>query len=114
MSVARLNAVLKDNGLTDRECEVSYLVSQGGTNQEIADDLEVAEVTVKFHLQNIFKKLEIKNRAALIVFCVPHIVFPELSKKPKRKLKNWINPDADDTPEREITARSTAKKRASK
>jgi DNA-binding NarL/FixJ family response regulator len=48
--------------LTEREKEVLTLVSQGKNNQEIADMLCVRDVTVKTHLNTIFKKLKVKSR----------------------------------------------------
>ncbi|MBP2303511.1 LuxR C-terminal-related transcriptional regulator [Azospirillum picis] len=49
--------------LTDRERDVFSLLSTGATNKEIARQLELAEVTVKFHTRRIFKKLGARNRA---------------------------------------------------
>ncbi len=50
--------------LTAREVEVLRLVSRGKTNAEIAKDLFIAEVTVRNHLSNIFKKTGFRNRTA--------------------------------------------------
>jgi DNA-binding NarL/FixJ family response regulator len=65
-----LRATLIKKGLSVRESEVAEEVSKGFTNQEIADRLHIAETTVKFHITSIFKKLNIKNRANLILACV--------------------------------------------
>jgi DNA-binding NarL/FixJ family response regulator len=48
--------------LTTRELEVLRLVAAGSTNGEIARDLWVTEQTVKFHLSNVYRKLEVTNR----------------------------------------------------
>jgi DNA-binding NarL/FixJ family response regulator len=48
--------------LSDREYEFLALVAEGLTNAQIADRLSVTEHTVKFHLQNIFSKLNAANR----------------------------------------------------
>ena len=48
--------------LSAREWEVLALAAQGLTNPQIGDALSVSENTVKFHLQNIFQKLEVNNR----------------------------------------------------
>ncbi|MGH2524107.1 MAG: response regulator transcription factor [Anaerolineales bacterium] len=48
--------------LSAREWEVLELAAKGRTNTEIAETLSVSENTVKFHLQNIFQKLEVNNR----------------------------------------------------
>lgn len=48
--------------LTSRELEVLQLVAGGATNGEIAQRLWVTEQTVKFHLSNVYRKLEVGNR----------------------------------------------------
>lgn len=48
--------------LTSRELEVLQLVAGGATNSEIARKLWVTEQTVKFHLSNVYRKLEVGNR----------------------------------------------------
>jgi len=56
--------------LTTREKEVLSLVAQGSNNQEIADKLFVREVTVKTHLNNIFKKLNVSNRTQAVLLAM--------------------------------------------
>ncbi len=48
--------------LTERELEVLAMVAKGSNNKDIADKLFVKEVTVKTHLNNIFKKLKVTSR----------------------------------------------------
>lgn len=48
--------------LTSRELEVLQLVAGGASNGEIAQKLWVTEQTVKFHLSNVYRKLEVGNR----------------------------------------------------
>jgi len=48
--------------LTDREAEVLGLVAEGYSNLELAAMLEIAHQTVKFHLSNIYRKLDVENR----------------------------------------------------
>jgi len=48
--------------LSDRESEFLALVAEGLTNTRIAERLSVSEHTVKFHLQNIFQKLDVSGR----------------------------------------------------
>jgi DNA-binding NarL/FixJ family response regulator len=48
--------------LTSRQLEILRLVAAGSTNSQIARKLWVTEQTVKFHLRNIFRKLEVTNR----------------------------------------------------
>ena len=51
-----------DLPLTDRELEILQLVASGSTNSEIARGLWVTEQTVKFHLRNVYRKLDVANR----------------------------------------------------
>ena len=72
-----LRDVLIQKGLSNREAEVAELVSKGLSNKEVANQLFVTEKTVKFHLTNIYKKMSVKSRAQLIVWCLPHLNFAE-------------------------------------
>jgi DNA-binding NarL/FixJ family response regulator len=58
--------------LTDREHDVLRLMARGATNSEIAATLIVAEATVKSHVGSIFMKLDVRDRAAAIVFAYDH------------------------------------------
>ncbi|WP_418139503.1 LuxR C-terminal-related transcriptional regulator [Oceanimonas smirnovii] len=49
-------------GLTGREMEIIVLLSAGASNQDISERLFVSEHTVKSHLYNIFKKINVHNR----------------------------------------------------
>jgi DNA-binding NarL/FixJ family response regulator len=53
--------------LTAKEKEVLALVSQGFSNKEIADKMFVREVTIKTHLNSIFKKLKVTNRTQAVL-----------------------------------------------
>ena len=53
--------------LTAKEQEVAMLVSSGNSNQQIADTLDVALVTVKKHIGSIFEKLGVKDRVSLSI-----------------------------------------------
>lgn len=57
---------INNNGLTDREKEIAHLIINGISNQEIADTLFISRSTVKTHVQNIFKKLNIQKRYQLL------------------------------------------------
>jgi two-component system, NarL family, response regulator LiaR len=49
-------------GLTRRELEILRLVADGHSNAQLAKMLWVTEQTVKFHLSNIYRKLDVRNR----------------------------------------------------
>lgn len=58
--------------LSDRETEVLRLMARGATNREMAVHLHVSEATVKSHIGSIFTKLQVRDRAAAIVFAYDH------------------------------------------
>jgi NarL family two-component system response regulator LiaR len=58
--------MLQKTGISKREWEVLNLMSEGLSNQEIADRLFVSLNTVKTHSSNLFEKLEVKRRTAAI------------------------------------------------
>jgi DNA-binding NarL/FixJ family response regulator len=58
--------------LTSRELEVLTLIGQGKTNGEIAAGLFVTEGTVKTHINHLFTKLRLRDRAAAVVFAYDH------------------------------------------
>ena len=51
-----------DLPLTSRELEILQLVAAGSTNGDVARKLWVTEQTVKFHLRNVYRKLDVANR----------------------------------------------------
>jgi two-component system nitrate/nitrite response regulator NarP len=53
------------NNLTQREHVIAMLVARGLRNREIAEQVDVTEGTIKVHLHNIYKKLEVRSRTAL-------------------------------------------------
>lgn len=75
-----LRDVLTQKGLSNREAEVAELVTKGLSNKEVASQLFVTEKTVKFHLTNIYKKMNLKSRSQLIVWCMPHMSFQETER----------------------------------
>lgn len=54
--------------LTARELDVLTLIGKGHSNKEIADELCISAVTVKSHIGRIFVKLDLRDRAAAIVY----------------------------------------------
>jgi NarL family two-component system response regulator LiaR len=59
-------------GLTDRELEVLRLVASGQNNGEIAARLTISQSTVKFHMVNIMRKMNVETRAEAIVLSAKH------------------------------------------
>jgi DNA-binding NarL/FixJ family response regulator len=60
------------DALTGREREVLALIGRGKTNGEIAAELFVGEGTVKTHINHVFTKLRLRDRAAAVVFAFDH------------------------------------------
>ena len=58
----QLSAYRPGCGLTHRELEIIGLLGSGASNIEIADTLFLSEHTVKSHLYNIFRKIDVRNR----------------------------------------------------
>ena len=54
------------DSLTEREQEVMTLVASGLMNKQIAANLSVSEVTVKFHRSNVMRKMKAKSLAELV------------------------------------------------
>jgi DNA-binding NarL/FixJ family response regulator len=59
---ARVQSVENHSSLTRREIEILQLVSEGYSNAQVAKMLWVTQQTVKFHLSNIYRKLDVSNR----------------------------------------------------
>ena len=68
---ARREPALPDD-LTPREAEVLRLIAQGLNNREIAERLFVTEATVKTHINNIFGKAGLRDRAQAVVYAIRH------------------------------------------
>lgn len=64
--------VYPHDDLTNREFEILLLISQGLTNQEIADQLFITLKTVKTHVSNILSKLEVNDRTQATIYAYQH------------------------------------------
>lgn len=68
--VSRDNDKVKIDSLTRRELEVLIQVANGNFNKEIATSLNISERTVKNHISNIFKKIDVNDRTQAAVFAI--------------------------------------------
>ena len=62
----RIEEVCEQFKLTPREKELIELIYVGKSNKDIADTLFLSESTVKTHIYNIFRKMDVKNRVGVI------------------------------------------------
>ncbi len=79
-----LNSYRPACGLTQREMEIIGLLGSGASNVQIADRLFVSEHTVKSHLYNIFKKINVHNRTQAVSWARQNLGAPP----PLMKLNN--------------------------
>ena len=66
--VSRRRETLHISQLTEKEKQIIDLLLQGKTNKEIGKELGLAEQTIKYYLNQLFKKTGCSNRTALIGF----------------------------------------------
>ena len=62
--------------LSKRELQVAHKIMEGLPNKLIARELFISERTVKFHCANIYRKLDIPNRAGLMASFFRHLYQP--------------------------------------
>jgi DNA-binding NarL/FixJ family response regulator len=60
------------DNLTQREAEVLREIATGHSNREIAERLSISEATVKTHVNNIFSKAGLRDRAQAVVYAIRH------------------------------------------
>ena len=70
-----VNKDVNIDALTPKEKEVLALVAKGASNQDIAEKLFVRDVTVKTHLNSIFKKLKVTNRTQAVLLAMQMNLF---------------------------------------
>lgn len=70
-----LDKALTKRGLSPKEKEITELVARGRSNSEISIQLAITPKMVKNYLGIIYAMLNVKSRAQLIVFCLPHMSY---------------------------------------
>lgn len=68
--INRDSDIAKIDSLTNRELEVLIEIVNGNFNKEIADNLNISERTVKNHISNIFKKIDVSDRTQAAIFAI--------------------------------------------
>lgn len=63
-----------DEALTRREVEVLKLLAEGLYNKEIAYKLDISEKTVKNHVSNIFKKIDVSDRTQAAIYAIKNSI----------------------------------------
>ncbi|MFJ2938044.1 response regulator [Streptomyces sp. NPDC087219] len=71
-AVTAAPVVPEADGLTERETEVLVLVADGLSNQEIAGRLRISTATVKTHINNLFAKTGVRDRAQAVRYAYQH------------------------------------------
>jgi DNA-binding NarL/FixJ family response regulator len=66
------DTVARDAGLSEREAEILRAVARGLSNKAISKELWVTEQTVKFHLTNVYRKLDVTNRTEAARWALAH------------------------------------------
>jgi two-component system response regulator DegU len=75
--MTNIEMLLLMRGVTIRQAKTANLVCAGLTNRVIGQRLFISEKCVKDHLTQVYKKIGVKSRLELVVFC-----FNEVAKKP--------------------------------
>ncbi len=65
------NKIAKGYGLTKKETEIiKIIVSEGSSNADISESLGISRNTVKVHLRNIFKKMDVESKTAMTTLLI--------------------------------------------
>ncbi|WP_026563020.1 response regulator transcription factor [Bacillus sp. J37] len=72
MKMRQKDTVHLHDQLTSREMEILMLMTEGKTNQEIADELFIALKTAKTHVSNILSKLDVQDRTQAVIYAFKH------------------------------------------
>ena len=73
------------DGLTNRESEILALLSEGLSNKEIADRVDISYDTVRAHLRHIYEKLHVRGRTEAVKMYLksPNLSLTEMSGEPR-------------------------------
>jgi DNA-binding NarL/FixJ family response regulator len=66
------SSAARDAGLTPAEIRVLEALARGLSNKEIAKELWLTQQTVKFHLTNIYRRLDVANRTEAVRYAYQH------------------------------------------
>lgn len=64
--IDNIDNILDRYNISGREKDVILLIIQGKTNKEMGNELFISDATIKTHIANIYRKLEVKNRVQLV------------------------------------------------
>lgn len=67
-------------GLTEREASILQALARGLSNEAIAKELWITKQTVKFHLRNIYRKLEVSNRTEAVRYAYQNSLAPNMDE----------------------------------
>src|SRR6266542_1263301 len=82
----RHESAVEEKGLTERELAVLRALAEGQSNKEIARALWLAEQTVKFHLTNIYRKLDVRSRTEAVHWAYSNGVLAPSAEAPPAQL----------------------------
>jgi len=66
--------IMNMNKLSLREIDVVKLINTGLSNKEISAELNISKKTVKTHITHILRKLKMKDRLQIVIFCKNNIM----------------------------------------
>jgi DNA-binding NarL/FixJ family response regulator len=90
--------------LTDRELQILQLVAAGATNGQIARQLWITQQTVKFHVSNIYRKLDVANRTEACHYAhVNGLVVTDRSRKLGCLSSREVEPAGESSPRVDIS-----------
>lgn len=69
------NLIKSSDNLTRREKEILILITKGKLNKEIANELNITERTVKNHIANLFKKINVYDRTQAAVYAIRNGIY---------------------------------------